>query len=489
MLRALPIALASASSLMLPHSASAQAITQGAFRMGADALWSQGFLGGGDRIAVVDEGFGGLDESIAAGELPPRDRMRTMSFDAAHGLGGRSLLTTDPTPHGTRMAEIIHDLAPQAELVLVNYNTVDEFVRATEWVADQGIPVASHSNSFLDGPFDGTGAAARAVDGASDRGVLWINSAGNFAERHWAGGADATGTAIPVPRLPSGWLDLHLSWRDPGTRASLTVELRDANGAWQPLATATPSGPVSVRVGPLQMGDGEYRLMVRRESGPDDELEVFSQSARFGAAAVASGSVATPADAHSAVAVGAVPWVGDLIAPYSSWGPTDDGRAKPELVAPTYVTSNPAFPGTAGTSAATAHVAGAALLLRRRRLSAGLDVTVSAMRDVLLRRTRDLGETGADPVFGHGLFRVDTAPPIVRMRFDARRRLLAVRAADNASLWSLVVRPAGRRATRTRRAYVRVRIPVRARSRRVVVAATDMARNRTVRTITVPGGP
>ncbi|MCB9010402.1 MAG: hypothetical protein H6531_01065 [Actinobacteria bacterium] len=202
MLRALPIALASASSLMLPHSASAQAITQGAFRMGADALWSQGFLGGGDRIAVVDEGFGGLDESIAAGELPPRDRMRTMSFDAAHGLGGRSLLTTDPTPHGTRMAEIIHDLAPQAELVLVNYNTVDEFVRATEWVADQGIPVASHSNSFLDGPFDGTGAAARAVDGASDRGVLWINSAGNFAERHWAGGADATATPSGASALP-----------------------------------------------------------------------------------------------------------------------------------------------------------------------------------------------------------------------------------------------------------------------------------------------
>ena len=71
----------------------------------------------------------------------------------------------------------------------------------------------------------------------------------------------------------------------------------------------------------------------------------------------------------------------------------------------------------------------------------------------------------------------------------ADRPAAGLQRATDAGIPTLVVRPAGRRATRTRRAYVRVRIPVRARSRRVVVAATDMARNRTVRTITVPGGP
>ena len=68
----------------------------------------------------------------------------------------------------------------------------------------------------------------------------------------------------------------------------------------------------------------------------------------------------TPGDAAGALTVGAVTWIGTELAPYSSRGPTDDGRAKPELVGPTYVTSNPAWTGTAGTSAATAHPAAAA---------------------------------------------------------------------------------------------------------------------------------
>ena len=36
-------------------------------------------------------------------------------------------------------------------------------------------------------PYDDTGLPARAVDAAARRGVLWVNSAGNFAQRHWQG--------------------------------------------------------------------------------------------------------------------------------------------------------------------------------------------------------------------------------------------------------------------------------------------------------------
>ena len=42
--------------------------------MGADALWSRGVLGQGQTVAILDEGFAGLDRSIALGELPPARR-------------------------------------------------------------------------------------------------------------------------------------------------------------------------------------------------------------------------------------------------------------------------------------------------------------------------------------------------------------------------------------------------------------------------------
>ena len=219
----LPGALVATAVLGAAPALQAGVLSQGAFRMGADVLWSAGDTGEGQTVAIVDEGFGGLDASIAAGELPARDQLTVRSFDARYGLDGRNRLGL-PTEHGTRMAEIVHDVAPGARLVLVNYNTVAEFGAAADWVTAQGIPVVSHSNSFLDGPFDGSGPAAQAVDRAAAGGVLWVNSSGNFAMRHWAGTVPP-GEAQPVGirTLAGTWIQLHLSWRDPGASASFTV--------------------------------------------------------------------------------------------------------------------------------------------------------------------------------------------------------------------------------------------------------------------------
>jgi hypothetical protein len=101
--------------------------------------------------------------------------------------------------------------------------------------------------------------------------------------------------------------------------------------------------------------------------------------------------VATPGDAAGALSVGAVAWQGGEVEKYSSRGPTQDGRMKPDLVGPTYVTANRLFPGTAGTSAATAHVAAIAALVRDERLAAGRPVDVPALRGDIVARARDLG--------------------------------------------------------------------------------------------------
>ena len=95
------------------------------------------------------------------------------------------------------MTEIAYDMAPGATYWFLNYHTPDEFGLAADYIANVLRPdIVIHSNSFLFGPFDGSGWFARKVDAAAAAGVLWVNSAGNYRNRHWEGpwsDADADG--------------------------------------------------------------------------------------------------------------------------------------------------------------------------------------------------------------------------------------------------------------------------------------------------------
>lgn len=96
------------------------------------------------------------------------------------------------------------------------------------------------------------------------------------------------------------------------------------------------------------------------------------------------GSIINMGGAHDVVGVGAVGWTdnGWCVMPYSSRGPTSDGRLKPELVAPTaYETpvfdGNPPYLG--GTSASAPVMTGVAALL----LQADSTLTSERLRQVL----------------------------------------------------------------------------------------------------------
>jgi subtilisin family serine protease len=479
---ALAAALAAA-----PGTAAAALVSQGAFRIGADAYWSRGLTGSGETVAVLDLGFAGLDASIAAGELPPRERLVLRSFDAEFGLDGRSAVGAR-TEHGVRMAEIVHDLAPAATLVLVNYHTQGEFEQAVEWLVANQIPIVSHSNSFLTSPHDGTGRAARAVDRAAAAGVLWVNSAGNYAQRHWSGRLGPTPTVLPLSPRPGEVLQFAAGWTGaPAAQVELAVERRAAGGEWSAAARSGPDpeaqprvdGAASALTPPVAADTGEWRLVARAVTGGEVAAEIFSRSVTFGSHSVAASSVMTPGDAAGALTVGAVPWTGSELAPYSSQGPTDDGRLKPDLVAPTYVTSNPDWPGTAGTSAAAPHVAAAAALLRQARRQSGRPAGPAELREDLRRRALDLGPPGADPLFGAGLARLDTSPPRVRVRIGrGLRPVLYIRVSDDGTVGTVRVRYRGREIAVRTGPRPSVRLPALRRGRnRVEVLASDLAGN------------
>lgn len=449
-------------------------IGQGAPRIGADALWSRGILGQGQTIAVLDEGFMGLDRSIALGELPPRERMTIHSTDPFHDLDGINKLRV-PTPHGVRMAEIIHDLAPAAHLVLVRYDTPEQFAAAARWVADQGIPVVSHSNSRLTAPFDGRGVYARAVNDAADRGVLWVNSAGNYAQRHWSGVPAEGGTVIPIAPVGGDTLLLSLSWPTPGEAGRLVLEMLGPDGNWYGMAESSPDGPQTSVLGPRGVESGAYRIVVHPQGGSPQPMELFSQTTGLGEAAVGESSIATPGDAAGALTVAAVHWSTMRREPYSSMGPTEDGRDKPEIAGPVYVTSNPEFPGTAGTSAATPYVAGAAILLRQQRHALGLPIGAADLRATLIAQARPLSD---QPGVGAGMVRLDTTRPRLRVRMTgAQRPVLRIAATDDGTIERVTVDRDERRVRSVRRAALGVRLGPVVAPTTVVVRAEDMAGN------------
>ncbi len=451
-------------------------VSQGTFRMGADAAWARGIDGAGTRVAVLDMGFGGLDESIAAGELPPREQMDVKSFDAVNGLEGRDNLGA-LTQHGTRMAEVVRDVAPGARLVLVNYADIDGFLQAADWIAANGIPVVNHSNSILGGPFDGTGTLARAVDSAAARGVLWINSGGNFAERHWRGIPSPAGTELLIAPQPGETIAFGLGWSAPGLTAVLSVQRQAPDGSWIEVQASDSTR----RTKPVLVDGGAWRLVITRLAGPDAPVDVFSRTIGFGALAVPDGSVATPADAAGALAVGAVPWQGVEPAPYSSRGPTLDGRAKPDLVGPTYVTANVLFPGTAGTSAASAHVAGVAALVRDERAALGQPIDVASLRVDITGRARDLGTPGPDAGTGAGMARYDVIPPRIALTASSGlRSTVRIRAFDAGTMQSVSLRVNGRSIRTAPGPYMRQKVRLRKGRNRVEVTARDLAGNASV---------
>jgi hypothetical protein len=145
-------------------------------------------------------------------------------------------------------------------------------------------------------------------------------------------------------------------------------------------------------------------------------------------------STAPPATAKNHIAVGALNSNDDSMTSFSSWGPTDDGRLKPDVSAPGCQSgsdggvTSPGAGSTSeyivycGTSMASPTVAGCvALMLEDFRASypAEPDPRNSTVKILLAQEAVDLGNTGPDYQFGYGSVRVKETIDFQRLgRFD-----------------------------------------------------------------------
>jgi subtilisin family serine protease len=129
-------------------------------------------------------------------------------------------------------------------------------------------------------------------------------------------------------------------------------------------------------------------------------------------------STAPPAGAKNHMAIGSVDSDTDLTSSFSSWGPVDDGRLKPDFSAPgcqaggdggvTSTSSSGSYTTMCGTSMASPTVAGiVALMLEEWRLSfpEAADPRNATLKAILANTAEDRGNPGPDYKYGYGSVR------------------------------------------------------------------------------------
>jgi len=110
------------------------------------------------------------------------------------------------------------------------------------------------------------------------------------------------------------------------------------------------------------------------------------------------------------------------ISNFSSWGPTDDGRIKPDIVAvgvnvlSTSSLGDNMQDSLDGTSMASPGACGSALLLQELYSDnfSGVAMRASTLKALILHTADDLGSAGPDYVFGWGLMNTKKAAEIIR---------------------------------------------------------------------------
>jgi subtilisin family serine protease len=399
---------------------------QGVASTGA-ALWHKaGVRGEGVKIAVVDLGFSGYRRSQGTGDLPGS----AVKVDFC-GPGG-----FEATSHGTAVAEIVAEMAPDAKLYLVCIKDVAGLGLAVAYARAHGIEIINHSASWFNtGRGDGSGASDTPdgiVAAARAAGILWVNAAGNRAQQHWSGtfvDADANGWNEFAPgdegntiAVPSGVVACAaLKWDDwPTSAEDYDLYLSSSPGG---TVVATSTGPQTGSEPPTELAcvlntsaaTQSYAISIRahRVTGRPVRFDLFVYPGPDLEYQVAEGSVTEPGTSPSSLTVGATCWQGNDLERYSSQGPTIDGRVKPDLVGPDSVSSFTFGPfsgcgasGFAGTSAATPHVAAAAALVKQANPAFG----PAELQAYLEENAVDLGTPGKDSAFGSGKLMLGAAP-------------------------------------------------------------------------------
>lgn len=430
-----------------PERAVPMAVTsEGVQASGANGWINDGKKGQGVKVGVIDVGFARLDEAKQEGELPAGT---TVDNSGCHDA-------TRSDDHGTAVAEVVHDMAPDAQLFLACIDGPLDFQAAAEWLQQQGVSVITAAIGFLSsGRGDGTGEAGSPADvvrKSREAGVMWAVAAGNLARTHFAGKAVdangngfvefdgtaqnngfnlAAGVTTTVSLKWDAWpktnedLDLYVMTQpkvptgptDPAIKAASTTNQRDVAGGTRPTEELTFTNDTgAAQFYYLYVRNHNAKFTTRFDlfaSGPSDPLQYNT----------AAGSITEPATSPFVMAVGATQPGSGVLENFSGQGPTIDNRIKPDITAFDRVsTSTYGSQALTGTSAAAAHVAGAAALLK----SANPQLDAAQIQTALQTRTNP---RKSDNQWGTGVLAMgtpDTVPVVTGSGYTPFQRISVI---------------------------------------------------------------
>ena len=390
-----------------------EVVSEGKDYMFTQDWHEQGIDGSGVEVAILDVGFSGWEDLVGT-ELP--------ADTIDHGRGGvDDDAVTGSSDHGTAVAEVIHDIAPGARLHLWQFRTDVEYFAALDDVLDLGTIDVINASIGFDNVWHANGESpyAQAVDQVVDAGTVYVAAVGNETGKYRIGtltDTDGDGWAeidgedsVQVTNAFAG-TPVSLRWSEPfgGASTDLDLVLFDDDGDECAVGDEVQDGDDDPVESAECVESGAWvHAWIRIDSGSVDGLTAYVYSP-FGVTFGSEASTLTlPADAAGAISVGAYDGRSGELLEYSSRGPTDDGRIKPDFVAPSGVSTNAYTVPFEGTSAAAPHVAGvAALILDRKNRRAGPD----EVYEVLVEGAIDMGDPGQDNTWGHGVVQTDALP-------------------------------------------------------------------------------
>jgi subtilisin family serine protease len=395
--------------------------------LGVERWHRAGFRGQGIKIAILDSGFRGYRDFLGSA-LPAK--VTTKSFRPDGNLESKD------SQHGILCAEVIHALAPEAELLLANWeaDNPDSYLAAVRWAKEQGARLISCSvimPSWSDGEGGGPVNAALAKllgTGKANADVLCFACAGNTAQRHWSGsfspdhkgfhqwsagqtsnrlrpwGQDRVAVELYGPTQSAGELQVTDAQTGSLVGRSKIKKSQESSSPWSCAVVRFQAQPgrsyeVRLTVGQVSEPAGEERQVWKPAPQKEDRFHLVALGGSL-QTATASGSIPFPGDGPGVQVVGAVDGDGQRLS-YSSCGP-NTSQPKPDFVAPVPFPSSWRERPFAGTSAAAPQAAGLAALWWSRHPRATPEEVSLGLRTA----SRDLGPPGHDCETGYGQIRL-----------------------------------------------------------------------------------
>lgn len=380
-----------------------------------------GLTGEGVKVGVIDfYGEPYLSNAIASGDLP------RLSGTFCRFNGNSCSITDVGLEHGVAVGEVIHDVAPNAELYFASVHSTTDLKSAIDYFIANDVDIVSRSlTARYDGAGDGTGPLADIIKYAVDNGITWFDSAGNNAGSADRYGSYWRGTWQDADN--DGWLEFAPGDESMGFAACFLNGFRwsdwgDANATdYDWYIYDNPEGSGSPRFASLGIqGSGQdpletisgtscnsvmymkIRVAAANNGTNGDVLEIMGNGAilEYWQNAYSASGPGSDLFLAGHVSVGAIdPPNGKAIAQYSSQGPNNVGRTIPELSGAACLnTTAYGLQCFNGTSSSTPAVAGAAALV----LSGGIAKSPGQVEAYLKSTAVERGKKGKDNVFGFG---------------------------------------------------------------------------------------